>query len=796
MFFDAKKPENYGKTHICNYRICRLCKKHDNIECHECYMTKLSCRNINSNSIRAAMGQPIIQRAKGGTDRVQLFVYFDIEARQESASNWIHDFALACIHVTCQYCAVDEDDDAYLSCKHHCNLVCASKLTVHTVEDFFQFMMRLRNATVIAHNFRGYDSYFVMAMFAEHGVKYEPIMNGSKCMCINLRNSRVRFIDSYNFMPMPLSDFSTTFGLTALKGHFPHYLNTLENANYKSALADIAVEYYGYSFMSKKKQIEFMAWYTEEVLNDAQFDMARDMELYCDNDVEILRKGCNRFRKIAINLGQTDPFRECATIASMTMRIYRRLFMPENSIGILQRFFPCRMQSRKSMDWLAYVEYTTGESLRTAASAKGEKRYGRYSFDGYCKTTNTVYEFLGSYWHGDPAIFATYARNSVVNCTMGELYNNTISRINELIDAGFRVVTIWERQWDAMCKSNAEVMQFMTFRSCNNNALRIREIESCVPLSPSDAFFGGRTNAVRLYYKCEARGEQIKAIDVNSLYPYVCKYGAFPIGHPKVLKGFDLSTFCIDDYFGICKCIVLPPRNLFFPVLPMRHPTSNKLIFPLCHVCATNCGKNAALNCNHTEDERYWTGTWSTLEISFALKRGYILVHVYEIWNFEKSQYDPKTRSGGIFAEFMNTFLRVKQESSKLPKEYIGNISAYIDLLWQREGIKMEITKLRFNEGLRKICKNIVNSLWGKFAQRENMMKTLIVKCYAELQEIMNNPLYTVHDVVLIASGKINSEPNINNDADDTDDANFAEDVDLDDMSDVAPSTMISTARN
>ena len=40
------------------------------------------------------------------------------------------------------------------------------------------------------------------------------------------------------------------------------------------------------------------------------------------------------------------------------------------------------------------------------------------------------------------------------------------------------------------------------------------------PLNPRDAFFGGRTNAATLYYKAdETQGEQIKYVDVTSLYP-------------------------------------------------------------------------------------------------------------------------------------------------------------------------------------------------------------------------------------------------------------------------------------
>lgn len=58
--------------------------------------------------------------------------------------------------------------------------------------------------------------------------------------------------------------------------------------------------------------------------------------------------------------------------------------------------------------------------------------------------------------------------------------------------------------------------------------------EFTTPLTPRDALFGGRTNALKLYHKCQ-QDEQIKYIDYTSLYPNVHKYGVYPTGHPEIL---------------------------------------------------------------------------------------------------------------------------------------------------------------------------------------------------------------------------------------------------------------------
>ena len=105
-----------------------------------------------------------------------------------------------------------------------------------------------------------------------------------------------------------------------------------------------------------------------------------------------------------------------------------------------------------------------------------------------------------------------------------------------------------------MCKNNEEIKQFL------NN----QNIEHIDPLNPKDALFGGRTNALKLYHKCEP-GEEIHNYDYTSLYPYVQKYGVYPVGHKTIITdNFDYNF----RYFGVIKCKILLPRKLYKPVLP------------------------------------------------------------------------------------------------------------------------------------------------------------------------------------------------------------------------------------
>ncbi len=56
---------------------------------------------------------------------------------------------------------------------------------------------------------------------------------------------------------------------------------------------------------------------------------------------------------------------------------------------------------------------------------------------------NIVYEFYGGYYHGDPRIYTSDVWNDRCQMTMGELYENTITRYNHL-SATHNVKFVWE----------------------------------------------------------------------------------------------------------------------------------------------------------------------------------------------------------------------------------------------------------------------------------------------------------------------------------------------------------------
>ena len=72
--------------------------------------------------------------------------------------------------------------------------------------------------------------------------------------------------------------------------------------------------------------------------------------------------------------------------------------------------------------------------------------------DAFDHETNTVYEFFGDYWHGNPERFDKNQEHPVVGKTFGQLYDETKARIFRLEEAGYKVVYIWENDFKKVTK--------------------------------------------------------------------------------------------------------------------------------------------------------------------------------------------------------------------------------------------------------------------------------------------------------------------------------------------------------
>jgi predicted nucleic-acid-binding Zn-ribbon protein len=80
-----------------------------------------------------------------------------------------------------------------------------------------------------------------------------------------------------------------------------------------------------------------------------------------------------------------------------------------------------------------------------------------FKADGYCKETNTIYEFHGDFWHGNPNIYKQDEINKKTNCSFKELYEKTLIKENKIKELGYNLEIIWEKDWKKI--NNVKIIQ-------------------------------------------------------------------------------------------------------------------------------------------------------------------------------------------------------------------------------------------------------------------------------------------------------------------------------------------------
>ena len=172
-------------------------------------------------------------------------------------------------------------------------------------------------------------------------------------------------------------------------------------------------------------------------------------------------------------------------------------------------------------------------------------------------------------------------------------------------------------------------------------------------------------------------------------------------------------------------------------------------MFPLCRSC---CEQSLEF-CLHDAFARSFWGTFCTPELLLALKQGYTILEVGEIWHWER-------RSTDLFKDYIKTFLKSKTEASGWPADCENDATKrqeYRNNCKEREDVLLDENKIEKNKGLRFISKLLLNSFWGYLGMRDNLSKMEYVNNYARLTELLNSKVVTVEDVCLVGEDLVNA---------------------------------------
>ena len=360
--------------------LCNICQQYYDGDFYQCYM-----RSIEPD------------------ERDDKFIFYDFECQQDNELNQhIPNYVVS--HSTCDECEKNEvtSNSKCYKCGSRCDMCnrynselkeyekmpcndCGFRQVIFsgadTKEDFCKWLFTKshKGYTVVAHNARGYDSYFLYDHLMLTGNRPDPVIfSGSKIMYMHVQSLNLRLLDSLNFLPMPLAKLPKSFWLEREKG-------------------------------SKFLEETWLVLTKEEA--DKNPSCSHDITCEC---IWFVARKLNGFSELEVLM-------KAEWVGIEKFNVVKRKFL-NSPIGIIpQGGYSGDRHSKSSIEWLMFLEKKKNDEgkkikIQHARSEEGEKvivytknvkRPVRYKLDGYFQYCNKKFacEYHGCNWQGCPRCF-------------------------------------------------------------------------------------------------------------------------------------------------------------------------------------------------------------------------------------------------------------------------------------------------------------------------------------------------------------------------------------------------------
>ncbi|CAO4384738.1 unnamed protein product [Caenorhabditis nigoni] len=588
----------------------------------------------------------------------------------------------------------------------------------------------------VAHNASGYDGQFILEnLISSNKAAPEICLDGTKL--IFLRFNEVRLLDSLKYLTMPLSAVGKTFQVDSVKGDFPVLFIQPENYGYSGPIPDN--KYYALENKSPAAKRQLEEFLEKERADERNvFNFFFEIQKYCYNDVYLLASSMTKFEKAFEAMTNVCLLEETTTAASAAALVFRRNHIDEEKPIVLDAKPSVSINnSILSQKYLAWVSCTENVQVNMSTTY-GEQKIGNYRVDGYIPPcpeyeNGMIIEFFGCYHH---AHSCSYSEESVIGEKQAkDIWEADKDRIRKLEEeGGCSVRVVYECHVKDSLRRDLEMKEFFD----NYEALDLLQCER--------ALVGGRTEVFRVYANCDGRVGHY--LDVVSLYPTVMKHEAYPIGEPENVQRNTMKTPMTKPadipFEGFLSCRLNAPKNLNLPVIAGK--VNGRLMFFLCKKCAKDGNQD---DCQHSDDERSFTGTFTTVELKKALSLGYWITQVYHGVKYEKWIKNGDDGEGGLFTSYINSMMKEKIYSSGWPKNVQSeeDKKAFVAGYKEKEAITLDPSLFESNAGKRAVAKLMLNSLWGKFAQRVDRQNTVIIVDPGKFWKLVHDSSLTISDV-------------------------------------------------
>lgn len=205
----------------------------------------------------------------------------------------------------------------------------------------------------------------------------------------------------------------------------------MQSAIVRAKSLDTVLKKYGVDNVSKNPKVI-------EKIKETQYERYGDLYMRTEEGKEILKSICQEKYGVDWYFSSID-FKEKLEKRCMELFGVPNPFLsPTVQAEIAKR--NGKGKSKEETKWLDSLEVPLEFRQYCIKGNSGSN----YIVDGYDPNTNTVYEWNGSFWHGNPEYYKKEDFHPVMKTTtFGELYERTIRKETDLLESGYNLIVKW-----------------------------------------------------------------------------------------------------------------------------------------------------------------------------------------------------------------------------------------------------------------------------------------------------------------------------------------------------------------
>ena len=264
-----------------------------------------------------------------------MHVYWHTETFLSESDDSFFTPCLITCQISCDYCTVFKKENEMVATCNFCKNVSKVFLGLNCVEKFINYLLNLEiqysekvsSIYVIGQNSAKFDTHFVYNYCLTHTelLRNAPLLRGNKILLLHVSH-KLKFLDCYLFLPLPLRKFSKTFNLPETKAWFPHDWFS-KSIFFKNFVKFLPFSAFNDNQLTMQDYDEMKA----EVCNvNDMFYVQRLLIRYCMQDTRVLRLGFDYYLKLMQGKFGVHPLYGSITYSSLTFKIWNIKYMPDN----------------------------------------------------------------------------------------------------------------------------------------------------------------------------------------------------------------------------------------------------------------------------------------------------------------------------------------------------------------------------------------------------------------------------------------------------------------------------------